>query len=241
MDGRYLIWSVYSVWLSGAVLGDMSQVRVTDFFSQRKKGLAGPVKAARQRDRGSSGTDSYASTRAGCAKNKELCSSSVHQEFVRVIDEAAGLHNEDSFGTDTAKNLPSSPRTPKRSSADAGAVAFSTTADHSTAKKRRQAQEVREPEAAAPERTTRRTARKKLVLPQDAPQVRLCCCTQEECVLGFVSGYQFITSPPCVCVSWGRGVFTPRSQLHVSLLMWRIELLPDRVHMFPAMDRVCVE
>lgn len=220
MDGRYLICSVCSVWLSGAAFGDMSQVRVTDFFSQRKKGLAGPVKAARQRDRG---------TWSRCAKNKELCSSSVHQEFVRVIDEAAGLHNEDSFVSNTAKNLPSSPRTPKRSSADAefdpGAAAISATADHSTAKKRRQ--QVGEAEAAAPERTTRRTARKKLILPQDAPQVQQ-----------FVSVYH--PPPPCftctcvyVCV-WGVGasVYTT----HVSLLMWRIELLPGRVQIL-----VCVQ
>ncbi|XP_071337708.1 DNA replication factor Cdt1 [Trachinotus anak] len=148
----------------------MSQARVTDFFSQRKKGLPGPVKPAKQRSRGSDGT----STRSRSGKNKDavLCSSPVHEEFVRVIDEAAGLNVAESSVTDTAKVAPSSPRTPKRSSADAefdlGSAVFSATADHSTAKKRRQAEAPRD--AKAPEKAPRRTARKKLVLPQDTPQ-----------------------------------------------------------------------
>lgn len=153
----------------------MSQARVTDFFSQRKKGLAGPVKPAKQR-----GTGTYAAnTRSRSAKNKELCSSSVHQEFIRVIDEAVGLHDGDSSVSHAAKNQPSSPRTPKRTSADAefdlGTAVFSATAEHSTAKKRRQqAAEGRETATAVqPEKTTRRTARKKLILPQDEAQVTL--------------------------------------------------------------------
>ncbi|XP_040905993.1 DNA replication factor Cdt1 [Toxotes jaculatrix] len=150
----------------------MSQARVTDFFAQRKKGIGGPVKPAKQRSRGSSGT----STRSRSAKSKDalLCSSSIHEEFVRVIDEAAGLNHEESSICDAAKHAPSSPRTPKRTSADAefdlGAAVFSATADHSTAKKRRQVEAVRDAKANVPEKTTRRTARKKLVLPQDPPQ-----------------------------------------------------------------------
>lgn len=147
----------------------MSQARVTDFFSQRKKGLAGPVKPAKQRS-------STATTRSRSCKNKDAprCSSIVHEEFVRVIDEAAGLSGGDAAG-DAAKESPSSPRTPKRTSADAefdlGAAAFSATADHSTAKKRRQAGAARD--ADVPEKATRKTARKKLVLPQDAAKVRV--------------------------------------------------------------------
>ncbi|XP_022624781.1 DNA replication factor Cdt1 [Seriola dumerili] len=151
----------------------MSQARVTDFFSQKKKGIGGPVKPAKQRSRGSGGTStSVTSTRSRSAKNKDLCSSYVHEEFLRVIDEAAGLNDGESSFTNTTKVLPSSPRTPKRSSTefDLGAPLFSATADHSTAKKRRQAEEVRDTKANIPEKTTRRTARKKLVLPQDTPQ-----------------------------------------------------------------------
>uniref|UniRef100_A0A3B4UUB1 Chromatin licensing and DNA replication factor 1 n=1 Tax=Seriola dumerili TaxID=41447 RepID=A0A3B4UUB1_SERDU len=122
----------------------MSQARVTDFFSQKKKGIGGPVKPAKQRSRGSGGTStSVTSTRSRSAKNKDLCSSYVHEEFLRVIDEAAGLNDGESSFTNTTKVLPSSPRTPKRSSTefDLGAPLFSATADHSTAKKRRQAEE----------------------------------------------------------------------------------------------------
>ncbi|XP_019959134.2 DNA replication factor Cdt1 isoform X1 [Paralichthys olivaceus] len=153
----------------------MSQARVTDFFSQRKSGTAHPGKAAKPRSRGSCALNTgVTSKRTRSVKNKEapLCSSSVHEEFVRVIDEAAGLNDGESTGSNAATRPPSSPRTPKRTSADAqfdlGAAVLSATADHSTAKKKRQEQAVRE--AAVPERTKRRTARKKLVLPQDSPQ-----------------------------------------------------------------------
>ncbi|XP_029305027.1 DNA replication factor Cdt1 [Cottoperca gobio] len=150
----------------------MSQARVTDFFSQRKKSIAGPVKPAKQSrstvvGRGSSGISS---------KNKGafLLSSSVHEEFVRVIDEAAELNDGEYAISNTAKESPSSPRTPKRSSAetefDLGAAVFSATADHSTAKKRRQVEVVREAKANVPQKATKKKARKKLVLPQDTPQ-----------------------------------------------------------------------
>ncbi|XP_067383667.1 DNA replication factor Cdt1 isoform X3 [Channa argus] len=144
----------------------MSQVRVTDFFSQRKKGIAGPVKAAKQRNRGSVKT-----TRSSKNADLLISSSSVHEEFVRLIDEAAGLNGGKS-NSNTTKEPLSSPTTPKRTSADAefdlGAAVFSATADHSTAKKRRQAEAVRD--SSVQEKATRQTARKKLVLPQDTPQ-----------------------------------------------------------------------
>lgn len=158
----------------------MSQARVTDFFSQRKKGLAAPEKAAKQRTtRGSCRTNSRTIT----TENKDafLCPSNVREEFVRVIDEAVGLNDGDSaFISNTGKASASSPRTPKRSSADAefdlGAAVFSATADHSTAKKRRQAEAAK---TNIPEQTTtrRRTARKKLVLPEEVPQVMMCFCS----------------------------------------------------------------
>lgn len=147
----------------------MSQARVTDFFSQRKKGIAGPVKPVKQRSRGSSAT-----TRSRSSKNKDtlLCSSSIHEEFVRVIDEAAGLNHGETV-SNTGKQSPSSPWTPKRSSTDAefdlGAAVFSATADHSTAKKRRQVEAAGNMNV--PKKAIRKTARKKLVLPQDSLQV----------------------------------------------------------------------
>ncbi|XP_029030794.1 DNA replication factor Cdt1 [Betta splendens] len=134
----------------------MSQARVTDFFAQRKKGIA---EAAKQRHRVPGAT-----TRSRLSQNKDaLLGSSVHEEFVRVIDEAAGL-NHGQARCDAAEEASSSPRTPKRTSANAefdlGASAFSATAEHSTAKKSRQGEAARD----APEKVTRRTARKKLVL-----------------------------------------------------------------------------
>ncbi|KAM9345093.1 DNA replication factor Cdt1 [Symphorus nematophorus] len=151
----------------------MSQARVTDFFSQRKRGIAAPVKAAKQRSSAvvGRGSSKVACTRLRSSKHKD---DSVHEEFVRVIDEAVGLNREESI-SNTPKHAPSSPRTPKRSSADAefdlGAAVFSATADHSTAKKRRQqAEAATEAKANIPEKATKKTARKKLVLPQDSPQ-----------------------------------------------------------------------
>ncbi|KAM7408071.1 hypothetical protein PAMA_001970 [Pampus argenteus] len=149
----------------------MSQARVTDFFSQRKKGVGGQVKAAKPRSDAGVVRGSKISTRSRIAKNKDafLSSSAVHEEFVRVIDEAAGLKEAEHAGSHTAKDGPGSPRTPKRTSADAefdlGAAVFSASADHSTAKKRRQVEAPRDAGKA-----TRRTARKKLILPQDTPQ-----------------------------------------------------------------------
>nr|XP_040033973.1 DNA replication factor Cdt1 [Gasterosteus aculeatus aculeatus] len=140
----------------------MSQARVTDFFCQRKKGVAAPLKPSRQRD--AAGTRSRSSESRGAS----LCSSSVRDEFVRVIDEAAELND----GRSTAKDPPSGPRTPKRAPAetqfDLGAAVFSATANHSTAKKRRQ-EAGPDPAGKAPEKATRTKARKKLVLHQ-SPQ-----------------------------------------------------------------------
>lgn len=162
-----------AVLVSTSRLGkNMSQARVTDFFAQRKKGIAGPVKPAKQRSSAVVGYGSTAITVADTRSrsSKNLCSSSVHEEFVNVIDEAVGLQEEE-----VVKDIPSCPRTPKRTSAtefDLGAGVFSATADHSTAKKRRQVEAV-SAKANVPEKPQRRRARKKLVLPQDTPHVSL--------------------------------------------------------------------
>ncbi|KAG7512676.1 hypothetical protein JOB18_036925 [Solea senegalensis] len=147
----------------------MSQARVTDFFSQRKRVTGGPVKAA-AKQRGVSNTR----TRSAKSQDASLCSASVHEEFVRVVDEAAGINNEKSTAVgNTDANPPPSLRTPKRTSAefDLGSAVFSATAEHSTAKKRRQAEAAAENTAAVAERPKRRTARKKLQLPPPSPQL----------------------------------------------------------------------
>ncbi|XP_038155300.1 DNA replication factor Cdt1 isoform X2 [Cyprinodon tularosa] len=137
----------------------MAQARVTDYFSQRKNGVRGAAKPV------------------GKQRPAARFSSPVHEEFVRVIDEAAGLSKtEESVSTKRDQKEPSRPRTPKRNSADAefdlGAAVFSVTAEHSSVKKRRQAGGVIAAESNEKTTTTRRrTARKKLVLPEEKPQV----------------------------------------------------------------------
>ncbi|XP_041865466.1 DNA replication factor Cdt1 [Melanotaenia boesemani] len=144
----------------------MSQARVTDFFSQKKKGVAGAAKSAKPR-----------TTRTRPAPNRDSCSCSspVHEEFIRVIDEAVGVKDVGSI--QATDNIPSSPRTPKRSSADAefdlGAAVFSATADRCTAKKRRPAGGVREAD------TAKKSARKKLVLPEEKTQEKAQALSQE--------------------------------------------------------------
>ncbi|XP_034408650.1 DNA replication factor Cdt1 isoform X2 [Cyclopterus lumpus] len=151
----------------------MAQPRVTEFFAQRKKGVAGPVKPTKQRRSAALGTD-VPSTRSRSSKNKGgfLLSSSVHEEFVRVIAEA--VEPDHGVGSSDANSPTSSPRTPKRTSAgsefDLGAAVFSATADHSTAKKRRQEEVFPDASVPVPEKAARTKARKKLVLPQNTPK-----------------------------------------------------------------------
>ncbi|KAM9726414.1 DNA replication factor Cdt1 isoform 2-T3 [Menidia menidia] len=139
----------------------MAQARVTDFFSQRKKGAAG---AAKQQGPGGGAPSSRTRTRTRSTANKDplICSSAVHEEFLRVIDEAAGLSDG---GCRLEKGLPDSPRTPKRSSeegeGDLGDAGFTATNDRCTAKKRRQVENR--------ETTAKSSARKRLLLP-DRPK-----------------------------------------------------------------------
>ncbi|KAM3842996.1 uncharacterized protein cdt1 [Diretmus argenteus] len=161
----------------------MSQARVTDFFSQRKKGSENPAKqhGSVVVGKGCSGVRAAPRTTTTRSKSKEatsntltsVCSSPVHEEFLRVIDEAAGGdgYAAAATGHHAPAELSASPRTPKRTARDAefdlGAAVFSSaTAEHSTAKKRRE----REVKGHTAERPTRKTARKKLVLPQDSQQ-----------------------------------------------------------------------
>lgn len=166
--------------LRGAVCGfwfcsgdsNMSQAQVTEFFCQRKSGAArAPGHRRKGGVRGSSACGFHHGN-----KESALCCSPVREEFVRVVYEAAGLSNDRQSASSRPDTDPASPRTPKRSSAEAefdlGAAVFSAAAEHSSVKRRRQAGRAREAEANTTEKTTRGTARKKLVLPEDTTQVR---------------------------------------------------------------------
>ncbi|XP_034041372.1 DNA replication factor Cdt1 [Thalassophryne amazonica] len=113
----------------------MSQARVTEFFCQRK---------------------SVAARRAAAKPRVLKAADAVHQEFVKVIDEAAGL-------TETESAV-SNPRTPKRTSGDCdpGAAALPAAAHHSTAKRRRR--------VPADKRNVRQNAAKKLVFLSPEPE-----------------------------------------------------------------------
>lgn len=153
----------------------MAQPRLTDYFTQRKKGITREGKPATRRGRrgGSSPAISTGSP------HKDLPSSSVHEEFVRVVDEAAGLNGGAS--TVGSKN---SPRTPKRTLDGA-----SSTTDASTAKKR-QVEAIRDFNVNIPEKVPKKSSRKKLVLPPSSPAVTFhsligfsfsCCAHQHSC------------------------------------------------------------
>lgn len=149
----------------------MSQVRVTDYFSQRKKGTAAPVKAAKRFN-----------TRSASSQHKDQLPvrlSSVHREFVRVIDEATGGDIVEKTSTVVDKDSPACPRTPKRDSSKVeqqlpgGDASSSATADHSAAKKRRQAGDhaaTAPATATATEKVSKKRARRKIVLPKDSAQ-----------------------------------------------------------------------
>ncbi|KAM9803738.1 DNA replication factor Cdt1 [Neosynchiropus ocellatus] len=137
----------------------MSQARVTDFFVQRKKGVAAPVKA----DKRSAVLRRGTGTRSSKNQDESFCPDSVHEEFLRVIDEASRV--DESPSADVLRDAPpASPRTPKRTSEefDRGST-FSATVEYCTAKKMRQ-------DSAPP---PRRTARKKLVLPVPPSQTQV--------------------------------------------------------------------
>lgn len=133
----------------------MSQPRVTEYFTRRKKNISAEVKPA-ARFSGLEKTCSSIRAPPAASKNKDLCSSPVRQEFVRVIDEAVGLHDGAFIVND--KN---SPRTPKRTS-----DVFPATTDASPAKKK----QMDANNDNDPKKVTKKKSRKKLVLP-DAPPV----------------------------------------------------------------------
>ncbi|KAM6956571.1 DNA replication factor Cdt1 [Aplochiton taeniatus] len=181
----------------------MSQARVTDFFTQRKRGdgstcAKGPKGQQRVADNGHSAfglTAARPKTRSTRSKNIETISikssassvretNPIEEEFLRVIEEATGSFGKTqvesrpgnvlsrSDSTELQKPLPASPRTPKRAFIDTefdiGAAVFTTTADHSSAKKRLRLEAKKEAPVQAPLRNpVKKTARKKLILSRD--------------------------------------------------------------------------
>ncbi|XP_061601322.1 DNA replication factor Cdt1 [Cololabis saira] len=135
----------------------MSQVRVTDFFSQRKKGASAAGSKPRCR--------SSAAAPRCLPPGPPRCSSPVHQEFLRVIDEAAGLGDGASVG---GKQPLCSPRTPKRSAAEEGcgeSVPVSLKRAKSAARAGASRAGTSPVEARHGPRVPRAPARKRLVLP----------------------------------------------------------------------------
>ncbi|KAJ3609996.1 hypothetical protein NHX12_022090 [Muraenolepis orangiensis] len=162
----------------------MAQTRVTNYFPQRKKsGVQAPEKRKGRRratPRGDNGPAVGPLTGPSvedCPLSSS-CSISIHQDFVRIIraaveedEEEAGEGVVSSGPNGPRRAPPASPSTPKRSGADADLGALSSaTNQHSTAKKRRQvhdpAREHPEEPPGEPPKTERRTARKRLILPE---------------------------------------------------------------------------
>ncbi|KAF4094393.1 hypothetical protein AMELA_G00014560 [Ameiurus melas] len=168
----------------------MAQPRVTEYFSQSKRG--GVDRTLRSKSRKPSCEDrvvpepnlptagprprgsSTARTAPTAVQEDREQLRSVQEEFLRVIDEAVSApdHAEGSAESRSSgkPGPPDSPRTPKRTSTEAefdlcSAVFSSATEQHSTAKKRLRVTTAKEPHAArSAEAGKGRTARKKLVL-----------------------------------------------------------------------------
>lgn len=136
----------------------MSQHRVTEYFTRRKKSITGQVKPAAHLS-SLKNSSSAISAPPGVSENKDLRSSPVHEEFVRVIEDAVGLNDG------TFINSKNCPRTPKRTS-----DVIPATTDASPAKKR-QVEASRDFKDKVPEKVTKKKFRKKLL---DSPPVIGC-------------------------------------------------------------------
>ncbi|XP_062845978.1 DNA replication factor Cdt1 isoform X2 [Trichomycterus rosablanca] len=153
----------------------MAQARVTDYFSQSKKaGTDRSLRSKSQKTRTAAEqrvvsevksvkSRSSRSSRAASTQQQSAQLQAVQEEFLRVIDEAVSAP-PDHVDQEELDPVQQSPRTPKRTSAEAefdlGSTVFASATElHSTAKKRLR---VAKEEAAAA--ATKKTARKKLVL-----------------------------------------------------------------------------
>ncbi|KAJ7986062.1 hypothetical protein DPEC_G00346910 [Dallia pectoralis] len=175
----------------------MSQARVTDFFVQRKKCASGPANGKGTKTHVVVDTDTCRqSTRSTRSRSRTHVSAStdygnsVQEEFLRVINEATSVGKvvDDDVVVERSdpekQTLPASPRTPKRTCADAefdlGSALFSTTAEHSTAKKRFRIEISKDATTSVPfqkgsgtGKVVKKTARKKLILSKDDEKATL--------------------------------------------------------------------
>ncbi|XP_036400095.1 DNA replication factor Cdt1 [Megalops cyprinoides] len=178
----------------------MSQARVTDFFSQSKKAGIDRVLRTKQ-DKPHIYVDTEVSTvavkkreNAGTTRSKSKTVSRpttarstrskkyVQEELEKVANEPVPV-DDLKVATDAASAEPPeqtlrSPRTPKRRSSEAefdlGSAVFSATAGHSSAKKRLRVESGEEGVQApktVEQKTEKKSARKKLILPKDGEQV----------------------------------------------------------------------
>ncbi|XP_062405578.1 DNA replication factor Cdt1 [Sardina pilchardus] len=171
----------------------MAQARVTDYFAQSKRG--GIERAVRNKGRKQAVHSVDVATTRSTRQHKRTSersrvtkstSSCVQEEFLRVINEAVSTKNDmknegrskETRNTEDCKqDLLASPQTPKRTSTEAefdlGSAVFSSTADHSSAKKRLRVGSTQEvnPKAEKSEvKINKRTARKRLILSKDGDQ-----------------------------------------------------------------------
>nr|XP_057913350.1 DNA replication factor Cdt1 [Doryrhamphus excisus] len=140
----------------------MAQARVTDFYSQRKKGGTGSVKQA---DRSGSKCSTI-NTRSSSSSKQDVffisSSSHVREDVVRGIESTECLSTGESTGDKTVKEIPLVPRTPKRPSAntDFETDIISAVQERSTTRKRRQVDVHQVQETNVQQKATRTTTKK---------------------------------------------------------------------------------
>jgi len=162
----------------------MAQARLTDFFAQSKKG--GIDRAARGKGQKTNAvnvdvalTRPTRQTTRTAGRPKITRSSSVQEEFLRVISEAVSTNDEARF-TEDKVDIHASPKTPKRRSSevefDLGSAVFTTAEQHSSAKKRARVGPSQEGNTVAEKPSVKpgkRTARKRLILSKDGEQAAI--------------------------------------------------------------------
>ena len=175
----------------------MAQARVTDYFAQSKRGgIDRAVRAKGQKaaaggrivldvDVATTRSTRQTNRTSGRSKVTRSTSSCVQEEFLRVINEAVSTKNEgrskEMQSTEEGKldKHLTSPESPKRTSSEAefdlGSAVFSSTAEHSSAKKRLRVSpsEVKPVVEKTQVRTGKRTARKRLILLKDGDQEKV--------------------------------------------------------------------
>ena len=149
---------------------------MTDFFVHRKKGGGDGVRRGKGKTSAAGRKNSTiikAAITADSTRSLRSAKSAVHEEFIRVIDEATAVDG----GSPGAAFSP--PRTPKRTSADAefdlGAALFCSSAEHGSTEKKQRV-EVGDRKHAGSKKAPKKTARKKLIL---VSLIMLCLSSDE--------------------------------------------------------------